>query len=428
MLELFGGSADAAGVVGRFERGGQRPGQVVAPAGVVHPLGGGARTRVGGQVGGDRGVQPHRLAGEEVGQHGFAEQGVPEAVAAVVVDDEEVVVDGLGERPLDLLRRELDDRCQPLVPHHAAGDGGHAQHLLRGGRSLLHPRHQDVGQRPRQCLVVHARGQQLLGEERIALGPGDDVVERALGEPADLSGEPLHQLPHRGGGQGRELDALDPGQPDELGEQGPQRVPPVQVLGAVGGDHEDRLVDQPGQQVPQQVAAGAVGPVQVFEHEQQRRRRSQLAQEMRGRLEQLQTAVVHRLRGGPVGQRAAEVLPLPRWPDGRHGPGAGEQRGEHRVLPRDGSQAGIGGDRPEQVDERKVGQTDVAQVDAVTGEHAQPGRGGATAQLVEQPGLADPRVTGEEHRGRAPGHRAVHVREQPGELLVPADQRRVVPA
>ena len=97
-------------------------------------------------------MQPHPLAGEQVGEDGLAEQGVPEAVAAVVGDHEQVVVDGLGQRLLQLPGGEATDRGHRLVPHPTARDGGDAQHLLGGGDRLLDPGQQHVAQPERQRL------------------------------------------------------------------------------------------------------------------------------------------------------------------------------------------------------------------------------------------------------------------------------------
>ena len=124
-------------------------------------------------------MQPHPLAGQQVGEHRLAQQRVPEAVAPVVGDHQQVVVHRLGQRLLQLAGREPADGGHQLVPHPAAGDGGDPQHLLGGRGPLLHPRQQDVGQPERQRLAVQPGGEQLLGVEGVALGAGDDVVDRA---------------------------------------------------------------------------------------------------------------------------------------------------------------------------------------------------------------------------------------------------------
>jgi hypothetical protein len=55
---------------------------------------------------------------------------VPEAVAAVVGDHQQVMVDRLPQRVLQLAGRQPADRRDQLVPDPAAGHGGDPQHLL----------------------------------------------------------------------------------------------------------------------------------------------------------------------------------------------------------------------------------------------------------------------------------------------------------
>ena len=267
MLELLGRGADPACLVRRLQRGGQRTGQVVALAGVVRALGRRAGAGRRGEVGGDRGVQPHPLPRQQVGEHRFPQQRVPEPEAAVVGDHQQVVVHRLGQRRLQLAGGQPSDGGHQLVPHPPPGHRGDPQHLLGGVRSLLDPGQQDVGERGRQRLAAAARGEQLLGVERVALGARDDVLDRLLGHPTLGAGEPADEVPDLGVRQRRELQPLDAREPHQLGEQRPQRMPTVQVVGAVGRHDHDRLVDQPGQQVAEQVAAGPVGPVHVLQHD-----------------------------------------------------------------------------------------------------------------------------------------------------------------
>jgi hypothetical protein len=50
-------------------------------------------------------VQPDPLPRQQVGEHGLAQQGVAEPVAAVLGDHEQVAVDGVGEAGLQLRGR-----------------------------------------------------------------------------------------------------------------------------------------------------------------------------------------------------------------------------------------------------------------------------------------------------------------------------------
>ena len=70
--------------------------------------------------------------------------------------------------------------------------------------------------------------------------------------------------------EGGELQPLDPGQPDQLGQQRPQRVTAVQRIGPVAGHQRHPTRPQGAGQEGDQVAAGTVGPVQILQHHHHR--------------------------------------------------------------------------------------------------------------------------------------------------------------
>src|SRR3954462_5665463 len=76
----------------------------------------------------------------------------------------------------------------------------------------------------------------------------------------------------------RELAARDVARSGQLAEDDPQRVAEVELVVAVGAEHERRRrVGLPGQQ-PHDVQGGLVGPVQVLEDEDRRRAAAALTQ------------------------------------------------------------------------------------------------------------------------------------------------------
>ena len=137
-------------------------------------------------------MQPHPAPRQQVGEHRFPQQRVPEPEAAVVGDHQQVVVHRLRRRRLQLAGGQPSDGGHQLVAHPSSGDRGDPQHLLSRVRSLLDPTRQDVGERRWQRLAAAARGEQLLGVERIALGPRD-VLDRLLGHPTLGVGEPADE-------------------------------------------------------------------------------------------------------------------------------------------------------------------------------------------------------------------------------------------
>jgi hypothetical protein len=168
--------------------------------------------------------------------------------------------------------------------------------------------------------------------------------------------------------------------------------------------------------------------VQVLQHDEQRAGGRQLAEEARHRLEQLEPAVVHRLRRGAVRQRTVEVATLPAAGSRCRRSGApGQERGEGGMCGGRGGQGGISRHRAQQVDERQVGQSHVAEVDAVAGEHVHAAFDRARGQFVQQPRLTDARVAGEQHAGRPTLGGPIDVRQQPGQFTGPAHHRHDVP-
>ena len=126
--------------------------------------------------------------------------------------------------------------------------------------------------------------QHLLDEERVAVGVlvhgaderrrrrvagvrGDQRADVALVEPV-------------------ERDPLDEAVAAQVGEQLGQRVRGPHLGVAVGADDQQRRVARRAGDVAQQVQRAAVGPVQVVEHERERRPRRDLVEQRRDRLEQ----------------------------------------------------------------------------------------------------------------------------------------------
>ena len=68
-----------------------------------------------------------------------------------------------------------------------------------------------------------------------------------------------------------ELDARDERPPPELGHQPAQRVAALELAGAVGQHQREPLVAQVAGQELDQVTRRAIGPVDVLEHDRQRR-------------------------------------------------------------------------------------------------------------------------------------------------------------
>jgi hypothetical protein len=406
------GATHAPGVVARAQAGGERGRVVPGQPRVAGELGGrasGTALLQGARVGR---VQPGPLAGEEVVVDRLGEQRVAELVVVVAARHEHVTLDGVAHGPVEVGGREVDDVAQGGVGDAAAGDGGGPDHGDRGVVEALEPDQEHVGEVFGDAAVASGAGaDQLLDEERVALGPGDDVADAVLrdGDRAEL----VDETAYVGGRQGLHLDALDTGHACPLGDLAAERVTAMEVVRAVGGDQGDRPVEATAEEEADQVAGRLVGPVEVLDDQEE----GCLAADGLGE-----------------GMDAVEQGPLV----GRHGLGVG-RLGQHPLPGEEPQQSGVTeGDLVERVGELagdpaghlgdgEVGQGAVGEVEAVTGEDLPALRDGPVAQLGQQPGLPDAGVTRQQHRGARLGRRGRRDAERGAEVLqlgISTDQRR----
>ena len=187
-------------------------------------------------------------------------------------------------------------------------------------------------------------------------------------------------------GEGAQLDPLDALQPLRLGEEGPQRVAPVELVGPVGRDQDEPLAARGAQQEGEEVARRAVGPVQVLDDQHERRLLREPGEQGQQRLEQASLGELL------VGGRAGGVAGLGQQPAQLGAPRPGQLG--------DGLGAELAPQLAQHGDDRRVGQLALAQLDAVAAQHARAGSPGALGTLVHQAALADARVPGHQQRAR----------------------------
>ncbi len=183
----------ARGTHGRGERARLIAGSAPVLRHLRRDMGAGlARLDAGLEHPAERGVHRGALTREQVVVDHLAEQRVAEGVAAVLADDGDLGRHRLAQTLAELGAVRLADRLeQSLARAGLAGDP--AQQLLCAGREPLDAQHQGVAQSRRQRpAAVEAGGEDLLGEEGVALGARPD----ALDEPRlRLGGEdPLELL------------------------------------------------------------------------------------------------------------------------------------------------------------------------------------------------------------------------------------------
>ena len=124
-----------------------------------------------------RAVQVRPLAGQQIVVDHLAEQRVAEVVAALAAGHHDVARHGLADGVAQRLAAEPGQLGQQRLVSGLAGKP--AQHGACGGGERVHPEHEGIAQRGRQCAAaVEAGGQQLLGEQRVALAAGVQALDQ----------------------------------------------------------------------------------------------------------------------------------------------------------------------------------------------------------------------------------------------------------
>ncbi len=372
---------------------------ITAGSGVPGALGSLGPLRVAGEGLGEGPVDPGSLAGEHVVQHRLGEQGVAEPVAVRRNQFQRLVVEGRAQGCVQLLTVQPGHRSEEVVTDAGARHSDHPHHALRGSVQLLEPGLEHAGQVGTDS---GAAGHEFLCEEGVPAGPFCDRRHRFFVRGREGADE----FPHRRLGQRVEVEPGDLGQSRPHGEGGLEGVPSVQVVGAVAHDHAEGRIETPGQQQGEDVTGGVVGPVDVFEHHQQRARPRDRDQAiMDGFCQPSGAGDAHHGRLGMLdgGQQQPE----------RRMPGCGFRDLVGCLRPQDGEHLG----------ERQVG-------------HPGPGLSGAVAdgdrdarvlccgeEVAQQPGLADAGVAGQD-REAVDGLRETDSLGERGQLTGAADQGR----
>ena len=118
------------------------------------------------------------LAGEQIVVQRLPQERVAEAEAPVVAGHEHLLGDGLAQRRLDRFALEARDVGERRLVERAP-DRDRARDLLRRLRQPLDPHQERVTQALRGgAPAVEAGGEQLLGEQRVALAALEQSLEQ----------------------------------------------------------------------------------------------------------------------------------------------------------------------------------------------------------------------------------------------------------
>ena len=357
-------------------------------------------------------METNPLAGQQVAIDRLGDQGMAEDVAVTArLGDEHLPVDRLAQAVEQLHLVHGGDRGQHRLGDAGTGRGGDREHLLGAPTEPHHPGEQDLleagGQRGRAGAV--AGQHQFLGEERVAFGAGVDLVHQpGRWVLAEQAGELLGQLVTAEAAQLEPPHAAVAGQ---LAEQPAEWVQAVQLVAAEGEQHQHRAVAEVGGQVGDQVAGGAVGPVQVLHDQQQRPSRGQPLDHAQQELEQppLTGARDRGAHGRPVppgkvGNQAAQL-------------GTGGTGNRFQLVRVEGA-----GQPAQRLGDRRERHALLAQGHAAAAQHQHALLGGGDGHLLGQPGLADPGLpTDQCHQRLAAGGERQQV-AQPRQLVGAADE------
>ncbi len=281
------------------------------------------------------------------------------------------MLDGPAQRLAHVALRERRRSAQQRVADVASGGRGQAQEALRRRVEPVDALQQQVAQAARKLAGPVGGREELLGEERVALGAGDDRVRQG--------GR------HRGVGAGREqrrqVVALERAEleqgrraraPDAVGEP-THPLGRGRVVGAIGREQENPPVVEVVGEEDDQVERRRVRPVQILEHEQ------------------------HRCGGGALGEQRERLLEDPQL----------RARGRPVDLPKVS-------ERPQRLDERLVGQLRADEIDRAPEQDLEALGTGTPARARTRAGSC--RCPPPRRRGRSAPHPAVRRVERTLEL------------
>ena len=222
-------------------------------------------------------------------------------------------------------------------------------------------------------------GEELLDEERVAVRPSRDRLDERFGS---IVPDRANERAHPPAVETVEVHARRAPAALQLGEDGDERVSPVQLVGPERRHDRRPAAPEPAREVGQELEARPVGPVNVLEHEDQAPGRS---------IEQFADRLVHATTAHGVRRRMARR-------------GIRQQRRQHRGRRAEhlaGAVAQCLDEPAEPVDERRVRQDVGAQLDAGANRRHGAGRR-ARHQLRHETALADARLSAnQDHRARA---------------------------
>jgi hypothetical protein len=238
----------------------------------------------------------------------------------------------------------------------ATGRGRDTEQLLRRVGTHLDAYQQHITQRRWQFgrAQVAAGGDELLREERIALGAAEDGIDDL--RRGNLAEDARELRDHIVAVETLEVDPLRSTAAFHLGEERPQRMAPVQLVAAERRHDDDACRAELMDEVRQQVAGRPISPVEVLDDEEQRAFESEPLEQSEHDLEEA---------GDGAGCLDCEVL-IGRAEFGHEATELG--RGRTGVVA-DRRRAVLADERAQHLDHRTEGWAGLTEIDARPAQH-----------------------------------------------------------
>ena len=222
-----------------------------------------------GQRVGDAAVKPFALGREQLVVDDLADQRMTKAVGVgVAIDDDELRVDRSVQRDFERVGVHFGDPHQEVVGRVVPDDGDDADDRPADGIETFELGGDEIGQNGGDRLPAEVGGDELCGEERVALTASEDLVDEVGGrhpsdQRLDLRGELI-------AAESSEVHAVRRWQACDLAEAATLLWVGSDLVGAVGADQHDVFVHEIAGEKIEQVPRQGVGPVQILERDDDR--------------------------------------------------------------------------------------------------------------------------------------------------------------
>ena len=290
----------------RRERRRLIPGPVKVDGELARPVGARQELRILlPQDGGDPLVQASSLRREQVRIHDLPDQRVPDPVrVALRVDHEQLRGDRRPQRSLELVLVDLGDAEQQVVVRVVSDRGNDAKDPPARVVQIRDVGGDEIRQHRRDGLTGEMRLDQFRREERVALTAHKDLVDQREGGRA--AGQRLDPCRDLATGESPKVDAMHGRQAGQLTQTATLLGVRADLVGTIGANQRDRLVDQVAGQEVEQVPRQRIGPMQILEGHDRHTISWQRPDELEDRAEQ-----PARRRRCPGGSRRIRCRPVP---------------------------------------------------------------------------------------------------------------------